>query len=373
MNSRPSNVVRYFVFLIGALFIIGAAVVACSVYERSVTSEFRLGIGAAPHFTPYYLGRLAAIVLLSLLLVAGIYRLRDGAAAIQDHALSAPQRIAAYVMLLVTAACVGLFIVNPTLFYDIAQEDGPVEWPSALLPLAASAAFVYAFWRVLRSERRDGRRRVALAFTAFFAVVLFVIGMEEISWMQRVFGTATPEIFQGNEQQETNLHNMYSSLVFNIVYRTGVFGGLFVLPFLAETAPKNALFDWIGEFLPNRFVLAMSAPLAGFDYNFWNFVAGPLLLALAVLILLFYAKAARERGDRAEMTLFGVLAAFVIVSQAIFLAAPASFAANTWTISEYRELFLAAGLAVYSWETTRRLVARYGRQAPAPYGIVAAP
>lgn len=371
MSPRQSNLFRFFTFLIGALCVIGAALIGCSLYERSAFNEFRLGIGAAPHFTPYFFVRLMLIGLLSLLLVGGLYRLRDDAAPIRWHALPAAKRIAASLMLAATAMCVILFVADPILFYAIAQEDGPIEWPSALLPLAASAAFVYAFFRVLRSGNRDDRRGVALAFTALFAVVLFIIGMEEISWMQRVFDVATPAAFSANEQQETNLHNMYSSLVFNVVYRTGVFGGLIVLPFIVETAPPNRLFERIGDFLPSRFVLAMSAPLAGFDYNFWNFFLGPLLLCVAVLILLFCAWAARARGDRGEAALFGVLAAFVVASQAVFLGAPASFAADTWTISEYRELLLAAGLAVFTGETVTRLRARYAAT-PAPLDAITA-
>ena len=220
------------------------------------------------------------------------------------------------------AACVALFIVHPASFHRIALEDGPVEWASALLPLAASFAFIYVLWLVLRSQRRDTRRRVALAFTAVFAAALFVIGMEEISWMQRVFNVATPSLFSGNEQNETNLHNMYSSLLFNIVYRTGVFAGLIVLPFLSEIAPPNRLLGWIADFLPRRFVLAASAPVIGFDYNFWNFSLGPVLFVTALSILVLCARAAHHRGDRRERTMF-------------------------------------AGLAAFAWQVTARLYARY--------------
>jgi hypothetical protein len=367
MATGSREAFRYFAFLAGALIVIAVALVGCSLYERSTSGEYRLGIGAAPHFTLYYQLRLAGIALLVLLVIAGLRRLR-GAGALRHRVLSTSRQAIVYLLLAAAAGWTALFVVDPGHFRAIALEDGPIEWASALLPLASSAAFLWAFHGVLRSERRDAGRRVALVMTALFAAVLFIIGMEEISWMQRIFDVPTPALFQGNEQQETNLHNMYSSLLFNLIYRTGVFGGLIVLPFLAETAPKNALFEGIRDFLPDRFVLAASAPLAGFDYNTLNFFLGPLLLLTTLAILLVHAKAAWERADLEETRLFVMLALFVLASQAVFLASPANFS-DTWVISEYRELLLAVGLAVFTGVVTARLRARYGsarRGTPSP-------
>lgn len=48
----------------------------------------------------------------------------------------------------------------------------------------------------------------------------------------------------------------------------------------------------------------------------------------------------------------------------MFLALGNSFV-RMWDTSEYGELFMAIGLALFSWEVTTRLIARYGtRQAP---------
>lgn len=364
MGTFSREASRFFAFLIGMVLVIAAVFAGCSLYERSAVGEYRLGIGGAPYFTPYYLVRLLVAGLLSLLLVAGLHRLGRGAAESRKPDLSQPQRAVVYTLLAFAAGWLALFVIRPHRFYTLALEDGPVEWLSSLLPLASSAAFFYAFFRVLRSGQHGTRRRVALVFTLLFAAVLFFIGMEEISWMQRVFNVETPALLHGNEQQETNLHNMYSSLFFNIVYRTGVFAGLIVLPFLAETAPENHLFAWIADFLPTRFVLAASAPLVGFDYNFWNFFLGPLLLTLALVILVFYAVVAHKRGNSEESLLFGLLAAFAVLSQATFLLLGAR-AGHTWVISEYRELLLAVGWAAFTWDITRRLLARYRATAAA--------
>jgi hypothetical protein len=84
-----------------------------------------------------------------------------------------------------------------------------------------------------------------------------------------------------------------------------------------------------------------------------------------------YATAARQRGDREEALLFAALTIFGVAAQAVFLAAPPDFRIHAWTISEFRGLLLAAGLAVFAREVTTRLVARYGT-AGAPYGAIPA-
>lgn len=360
---------RFFALLVGIPLIIGISFVAFSLYDRLVLGEHSLAIGKAPLYTPYFLGRMGLALLLSGLLIAGLHRLRAADASLHRPALSALQRTASYAVLGAASACVILFAANPRLFYELAIEDEPLEWASALLPLASSLVVACAFWRVLRSEKRDGRRALMLVLTASFAGGLFVIGMEEISWMQRVFGIETPAAFAGNQQQEMNLHNMHS-IMFGTAHKLAMYAGLIVLPFVVEVAPRNRLFGWIEEFLPSRFVLAISAPFAAYNYNGWNFFLTPVTVFVTVIILFYYARAARRRGDRDEAMLFACLAAFVVAGQTAFLALGHGFV-RMWDNSEYGELFMALGLAVFAWETAARLRARYGA-GPRRYGSVAA-
>jgi hypothetical protein len=372
VRDQRAEAVRYFAFLGGILLLFAAVFGGLSLYERTVLGEYRLGIGSAPYYTPYYLGRLLVAFLLSLVFVAGVYRLSEPEAPLHVARLPAGKRTAAWVMLAVATVCLLLFGVSPQLFYEIAVEDRPLEWASALLPLASSLAFAYAFYRILVTDQRDTRRSVSLVLAALFAITLFVIGMEEISWMQRLFNIETPAAFAGNQQQEMNLHNMHS-ILFGNAHKLAMIFGLIVLPFLVDTAPKNALFDSIRDFLPGRFVLIVSAPFMAFNYNGWNMFLTPLTVALAVLILLYYARAAHDRGDRAERRLFRALAAFVVIAQTLFLAAGHTFV-RTWDTSEYGELFMAIGLALFTWQSTSRLIARYGAtQAPPLNAVPAGP
>jgi hypothetical protein len=329
-----------------------------SLYDRFVLGEHSLGVNEPPYVTPYYIGRMALACLLSAALVYGAYHLRDKGAEIAHRKLSARQMLLVYFLVALGFGFTALFLASPTLFYEFSLEDGPVEWPSALLLLAASALFIYAFVRIRRGPHDNMAHRLAIVLVPLAAVFFFVSGMEEISWMQRIFHIQTPAMFDGNQQGEMNFHNMHSIMIGN-TYTLLVFGGLIVVPFLVETAPKNRLFDFFADFLPSRFVLAVSATLAGFHYNDWNFFMTPIVVLVTLFILACYVKAAWDRSDRREMMIFGSLMALLVIAQPLFLAFGDRMI-RMWDVGEYMELLMITGMFVYSWQTTRRLVARYG-------------
>jgi hypothetical protein len=357
-RAHHSEAVRYFGFLFAALALMLALFFGFSLYEWGVLGETQLGMRKAPAYAPYYIGRFATEILLSLLLAAGLYMLRASGSGIDKKRMPSSKRRIAWFLLMLAAVSAGLFAVDARLYNRLSLEDHALEWVSALLPLAASAAFAVAFIRVARAPQRDVRRRVALVLCASFAVTLFVVGMEEISWLQRVFEITTPAMFAENQQHEMNLHNMHS-IVFGQSYKIAMFAGLVLLPFVAETAPHNKLFDVFQDFLPSRFIFAISAPWTAFNYNEWNFMASQLFVTLALTILGCYMKAAWERFDTRELALFGASALLILIVQPLFLALGARFV-RMWDASEYVELFIAIGLTFYTAETIMRLAARYG-------------
>ncbi|MFN4282060.1 MAG: hypothetical protein ACK4NA_05395 [Alphaproteobacteria bacterium] len=350
---------RYFLCLGLTLGLTLALFVAFSLYEYKTLGETQLGMRQPPFFGAYYAGRFLVAALLSALIVAGMYLLRPADAAIERANLTPPQRAAAWAMLLLAAASAALFAFDAGLFNRLALEDRPLEWLSALLHLAASAGFILAFRWIWRSPGRDLRRRVALGLCALLALALFVMGMEEISWMQRVFGIATPALFAENQQQEMNLHNMHS-IVIGQTHKAVMFACLILLPFAVDTAPRNRLFDLLADFLPSRAVFAVSAPWAAFNYNEWNFMASQMFVTLTLAVLACYLKAALERRAGAEAALFSASAAVVLVAQPMFLALGGRFV-RMWDASEYVELFIALGLALYAAETLTRLAGRARR------------
>ena len=95
------------------------------------------------------------------------------------------------------------YITDPGRYIYLLREDGPVEWLTfAFLALAGLIALDIGIhiWR--------GQRTFHWFFFAF-GVFCLVMGLEEISWGQRVFAITPPEFFLGNsDQQEINVHNV---------------------------------------------------------------------------------------------------------------------------------------------------------------------
>ena len=89
------------------------------------------------------------------------------------------------------------------LFYQAVQEDEWLEWGTFWGFLLAAGLFGLAAF----AQRR--RTRLWPWFLAGVGLFCFVVGMEEISWGQRVIGYRPPSYFLAhNYQQELNVHNV---------------------------------------------------------------------------------------------------------------------------------------------------------------------
>jgi hypothetical protein len=101
-------------------------------------------------------------------------------------------------------AMIGLARRDWNRYVYLLREDGAFESLTSCFFLLSSAM---CCWSAL-GWRRRGRTKLGVAFwlgAAFF----FFLGMEEISWGQRVFKIQTPAALSAvNEQNELNLHNI---------------------------------------------------------------------------------------------------------------------------------------------------------------------
>ena len=174
----------------------------------------------------------------------------------------------------VTVACLAL-CVPPAgrRFYDwLISENKPVEMATFVLALVAA---VMAARLALLLVRRAGQP-FAGVFYVLFALGMFFIGMEEISWGQQLFGWETPADWgQANAQNETTLHNLGPFQGKNDILRFGFgFGGVVgvalasLLPRLRVLFPHRALLTWFlviaGVSAAQVYVdLAPGGPLAG--------------------------------------------------------------------------------------------------------------
>lgn len=90
-----------------------------------------------------------------------------------------------------------------TLFKFLFDEDGLFEYLTTFFYLLAFIFFVISL-----SKRNS---LYINGFISFLAFACFFVGMEEISWGQRIFGVKTPETYkQLNYQEELNIHNLIS-------------------------------------------------------------------------------------------------------------------------------------------------------------------
>ena len=103
------------------------------------------------------------------------------------------------------------------------REDGPVEWLTVLVYVAAAGVGL----ALARGLWARGLRVPALLHLLLALGLLFV-GGEEASWGQRQIGFTGPEsLVERNLQAEANLHNLLGHASLHLVYiAVGLYGGL---------------------------------------------------------------------------------------------------------------------------------------------------
>ncbi|MDZ7711130.1 MAG: hypothetical protein U5K36_14590 [Roseovarius sp.] len=102
-------------------------------------------------------------------------------------------------------ALIVFHIIQTDYFHTVyAVEDGPAEWATAVLLFVSFTVLARQAARFVGA----GNRR-AMVTMALGALLFFFASGEEISWGQRIFGWAAPEIITDNSHRaETNLHNL---------------------------------------------------------------------------------------------------------------------------------------------------------------------
>ncbi len=206
-------------------------------------------------------------------------------------------------------------------FYQSLQEDEWLEWATFWGFFLAAVALGVA---ALRQRRSTGLWPWFLAGVASFC---FVVGMEEISWGQRVLGYRPPAYFlEHNFQQELNVHNVMARDLRMLAVKVVILGYGVALPLLAAMPP-------VGQLLARLAVVAPPVELApGFAAAYWTYETYPFkfsgevtefMMALGFL----FAGLARARELGAPMPRRRLGPAPVALSTAVVLALGA---ANAW-------------------------------------------
>lgn len=316
-------------------------------------------INPTPQLEPIYLLRSVLLMGISGLLVFAVLRSARGAQPLPGRSHQRLLTLAPWGVLAFGIACVVLFLVSPRLFASAGYEDRPVEYLSALTLFVAAAVLVIVAGRVFKSDLQY--RHTLVVICVLMAFGFFVIGMEEISWFQRIIGFDTPDAFAGNRQDEFNFHNFASNL-FEELYYFGGFFLLVLLPFLVDVLGLHRKLEPFRLFIPSLPVLYSSALMAAFNYHLWNRTSTQYTFFVTAFIMLYYTRRAiRQQNATGKVWLLpGALLLVYLIAQILFLLRGQTLS-TPWTVSEYKELLLPVGLGIYCLELvfrSRRFVRR---------------
>ena len=322
--------------------------------------------GAPTLFDAYFIGRMVVSAVLGGALVVAIYRARDASSVMATGAWGGAGGAPAALASVILAAGLGVtLLLDPATFSWLAREDSLAETASAFLLLGGCATLLWAASVLWRNGKG---RRAGIVPAILLAGLLFLIGMEELSWMQRLLDVKTPEwLKEINDQQETNFHNT-ATFAAEVSYYLGGFVVLALVPFVMDAAPRTRLSLRYAAFDAGRFVVVAGAMTTMFSAKFWDIQLAQVAFFGSIAGLVVYALLlARARR-------FGEVALFVFAALVLVVIGPATLISHPtmvrgWDDTEIKEFLLAFGLAFYAIQTSRRLalqdVAGASENAPA--------
>jgi hypothetical protein len=251
------------------------------------------------------------------------------------------------ISLIIAVVILLLFLFKPVLFNTLSMEDNIIEWGSALFLFGSFFITMLAFFKNRRVAKVSNLTRLALIG---LSLVFFVMAMEEVSWFQRVIEVETPELFEGNQQKEMNLHNYYTDYTENVYY-FGAFIFLVIFPFLRSQLSFISNIKFLNALVPRPFIAVIGAIFCAYNYDMWNIVFTQLTFYSSLVVLSVFAFLSTRKNERSIIFLAILV---VIASQVSFLALGENFN-RLWEITEYKELFMPIAFFVYTLDVLFQL------------------
>ncbi len=250
-----------------------------------------------------------------------------------------------WLLLLASFFSLFLLVFYPRRYDLLSREDYIVETATALLLFASCGIFIQILAKLMHFYKPSN---IFVIASLGLTLILFLGGMEEVSWFQRALNIKTPQEFSGNVQGELNIHNFATGFSHK-AYFFGAFCLFIFLPFLkSETSLlERKVFSF---FLPSRFLIFTGALFMAYDFDAYFSNPLPQFTYLVTLFILIFYYIWRLRSvDRTF--LLPVLIVFYIVAPVIFLNFAYQLGENAWRIGEYKELFIGVCFLLYSLET----------------------
>ena len=275
-----------------------------------------------------------------------------------------PTWVSVFIVLLPTLAVI--FAMVNALFPHVGglvrmSDNDIFTRPGAMLRMLFELISCGIFLSLLPRFVRQ-KQWVGAAALGMLVVVLFVMGMEEISWGQRVFQWQTSAYFtKHNVQGETNLHNLNTQLFQNVLF----FGGfilLAVLPFfyqrIAEFFTKISALKPMVNFLPEPWMLvAFSAGLMFTDpfaatYGFhWGSICFQLI---ATTVLVAVVAMQTRNSSQHQAALWALVCSGAVL--ALSLSYRELWVLNQGLPTEYIKIFINLGILCWAVRVRQRIV-----------------
>ncbi|WP_139247129.1 hypothetical protein [Hyphomicrobium sp. NDB2Meth4] len=283
--------------IVSAVMVIaGLVLIACAPFV-SYAVPLLTQLDADGHISKPYLFARPLISIATVLIGTGV--LRSALMARSDTTLEAQvladrrSRIIvglSVVFVAVLAATYVYAVLGRPVYETIFAEDGPPEYLTAALCFTGVAAYLVALRRYLV---QSDRMVIPVAFMLLGFTLSLFLGLEEISYGQRIFGWATPEAMAANIQHESNLHNFLSYSELDVIEWLGsaaVFVTCCVIIFIRATSNWRML-----KFAPGANLLPLTAGVAVFaSYGWFGEVFEN---STALFLMLYGLQLARQTGE----------------------------------------------------------------------------
>ena len=194
---------------------------------------------------------------------------------------------------LLVSTILGLFLIVHIRLYDpdsrifaiLYLEDGVFESSTPIFMLASIVLLSLSIPRLRKDPQINKYRNLLSLVYLFLILVFFLNAMEEISWGQRIFGWSTPQSFEGNVQDETNLHNYFNQYYLLFYRLLACFPVVVFLSIWMEMRQRYLVFT--RTVLPHPSLLGLSLLIA--VVSFVWFEEQELLEELFAVFFLFYS------------------------------------------------------------------------------------
>lgn len=252
---------------------------------------------------------------------------------------------------------VALFFLKPRLADSLAREDYIIE---SLTALAAIAGGLILGGIGIYFAHKNAPERAVFAFIAAAAFV--VIGMEEISWGQRIFAIESSRFFlENNMQKEINLHNLDTNLAMTIFYAL-IFLVFVVVPFWrkqVEIVLERLRLKELSVFISSSWLIVPYAVSLGYATQF--FMRGvehqvALTLTLAILCWALIEKKGAITKYTSAMYL-AVASVIIALPTFMFLLDYSKPFLRHHVSTEYKELFMCVVILLYAIDLSCRIFA----------------